>query len=130
MSIRNKLLAVMTLGLASLEAAACGSFKVSAQLSHQGKAFAAPSAVVKDGVPASIEVSGPNGYKLSLTVTDVAPDKIRVAATVDSSHGAMAPTLVVRPGQPATVTIGDIGLTLTVQRSGSEQFIQPETASQ
>ena len=31
---------------------------------------------------------------------------------------AMAPTVVVRPGVPASIDVGDIGLKLTVKRSG------------
>ena len=95
-----------------------GSYDVSAKLLHAGKSFATPSATVGADKPASIEVSGVDGYKLTLTVTDLAPDKIQVAANLDSSHGSMAPTVVVHPGQPANVSVGDLGLELTVNRSG------------
>ena len=95
-----------------------GLYEVSAKLSHAGKSFATPSATVRAGQPANIEVSGPDGYKLTFTVTDLAPDKIQVAASLDSSHGSMAPTVVVRPGQPASVSVGNLGLELTVSRSG------------
>ena len=93
-----------------------GSYAVSARLTHAGQAFAAPSAVVLANKPASIEVTGPDGYKLTLTVTDLAPDKIQIAAHLDSSHGSIAPTVVVRPDKPASVSIGDLGLELTVSR--------------
>ena len=103
---------------ASSLATAPGSFKVSATLSHSGKIFASPSAVVVAGQPASIEVSGADGYKISLTVTDVAVDKIQVVAQVNSAHGSMHPTVIVRPNQPATVSVGDLELRLSVTRSG------------
>jgi len=109
----------LALPLASSLATTPASYEVSATLSHAGKSFATPSAIVRADKPASIEVSGADGYKLTLTVTDLAPDKIKVAANLDSSHGAMAPTVVVRPGQPGSVTVGDLSLTLTVSRSGS-----------
>jgi hypothetical protein len=99
-------------------AAASGLYKVSATLSHAGKPFAAPSAVVVAGQPASIEVSGADGYKITLTVTDVAADKIQVVAQVNSAHGSMHPTVVVHPNQPATVSVGDLELGLSVSRSG------------
>jgi hypothetical protein len=95
-----------------------GSYEVSAKLSHAGKTFGAPSATVQADKPADIEVSGADGYKLTLTITDLAPDEIQVTANLDSSHGSMAPTVVVRPGQLASVSIGDLGLDLTVSRNG------------
>ncbi|HEY6941203.1 hypothetical protein [Dokdonella sp.] len=104
-------------------AATPGSFQVSATLSHAGQPFAAPSAVVRAGEPASIEVTGADGYTLTLTVTDVAPDEIRVVARLDSAYGSMEPTIVVRPGQPASVAAGDVGLELTVRRDGAARAI-------
>ena len=105
--------------LASFNCTAAGLYKVTASLAYKDKPFGTPSAVVNNDTPASIELSGPSGYKLSFTVTDLAPDKIKVATSVESQHGALAPTVVVRPGQPATVSVGDLSLTLTVDRSGS-----------
>jgi hypothetical protein len=93
-----------------------GSYEISAKLTHGGQVFAAPSAVLLANKPASIEVTGADGYKLTLTVTDLAPDKIKVAAHLDSAHGVMAPTVVVRTGKPASVSVGDLGLELTVSR--------------
>ena len=95
-----------------------GPYAVAAELSHQGKVFAAPSAIVRDGQPASMEVAGPHGYKLALTVKELAADRIEVVAAVDSAHGHIAPTVVVRPGVPARINVGGIGLKLTVNRSG------------
>ena len=106
-------------GLASFNCAATDLYKISASLAYKDQPFAAPSAVVKKNTQASVEASGPSGYKLSFTVTDLAPDKIKVATSVESQHGALAPTVVVRPGQPATVSVGDLSLTLTVDRAGS-----------
>ena len=103
---------------ASSIAAAASSYEVSATLSHAGKAFASPSATVLGDQPATIQVSGKDGYKLTLIVTDVSADEIKVVASLDSSHGSMAPTVVVRPDQAAAVSVGDLGLKLTVRRSG------------
>ena len=119
MNIRFRLIAAAALLLfASFAAKAAESFNVSAELLHNGKSFGSPSAVVAGDTRATIEVTGPKGYKFSFTVTDSAPGKIKVAATVDSSHGSFAPVVVVRPGEPATVSVGDLGLKITVQRSG------------
>lgn len=120
MHIWSKLLVafvVLLPSVASSFAATTASYEVSATLLHDGKSFAAPSVIVTADKPASIEVSGTDGYKLTLTVTDVSPDRIKVAANLDSSHGSMAPTVVVRPDQPASVSVGKLGLELTVRRS-------------
>lgn len=95
-----------------------GSYYVSAKLSHGGKSFAEPSVTVQAGQPAIMEVSGPDGYKLTLTITDVAPDEVQVAANLDSPHGAMEPTMVVRLDQSASVSVDNLDLELVVRRNG------------
>jgi len=117
---RKLLVALVALCLwsASSVAAAAASYEVSATISHAGKSFASPSATVLADQPATIQVSGKDGYKLTLIVTDMTADEIKVVATLDSSHGSMAPTVVVRPDQAAAVSVGDLGLKLTVRRSG------------
>lgn len=94
------------------------TYTVTATLLHNGESFGEPTAIVKSDTPASVEVSGPDGYKLSLTVTDLASDEIQVSAKLDSSHGSMEPVLVVSPAKPATVTIGELGLRVTVIHGG------------
>ena len=120
MVIRKRLIALAAFALlASFNCLAADTYKVTANLSHDGKSFGDPIAVVYADTAATVEVSGPNGYKLGFTVTDLAKDEIKVAATLDSSYGTMAPVVVVRPGQPGTVAVGDLELTLTVHRIGS-----------
>ncbi len=94
------------------------SYKVSMTLSHGGEPFASPSFVVQPDKPASFEVTGTDGYKLTLIVTDLGPDAIKVATTVDSAYGSMAPTITARPSEPAAYTVGGLGLDVTVTRSG------------
>lgn len=110
--------AFLALSAGSFAAYAADAYAVSAKLSHQDKVFAEPSAVVRAGEAASMEVSGSNGYKLALTVRELAANKIEVVAAVDSAHGAISPTFVVAPGVPASIKVGEIGLVLTVNRSG------------
>ena len=120
MAIRRSSLTLAAFALlASSTCLAAETYKISASLSQNGKSLGDPVAVVQADTPASVEVSGPNGYKLGFTVTDLAIDEIKVAATLDSSYGNIAPVMVVRPGQPAKVAVGDLELILTVDRSGS-----------
>ena len=116
MNARTVLAAAVLLAssLAPFAARASGPYAVSLELSHHGEVFATPSVVVRDADPASMEVSGASGYKLVLTVRELAADRIEVVASVDSTHGSISPTVVVKPGVPASMTIGEMGLTVTV----------------
>ncbi|MCC5855866.1 MAG: hypothetical protein JJU10_09340 [Idiomarina sp.] len=96
------------------------TYSVSATLSHQGAPFASPSAVVRSDTPAAIEVTGDQGFRLTLTLTDLDADQIKVNTSLESAFGSMAPEVTLRPGAPATVIIGDLGLTLLVQRNSQE----------
>ena len=111
------ILACLVFAFPSL-AAAADSYRVSATVSHSGKWVAAPSAVVLADKPASIEVPGDDGYTLAFTVTDLEADKIQIAVNLESAHGSMAPTMVIHPDKPATVSVGDLSLEVTVGRSG------------
>lgn len=107
---------VLAAGAAFQVAAAADTYKVSATLSHAGEVIGSPTALVRADEPASVSVSGEGGYTFSFTVSELAPDEIRVAANVSTVHGDMAPTLVVRPGKTATVASGELTLALTVSR--------------
>ena len=103
---------------ASATAVDVRTYAVSAALSHQGAVFGEPSFVVRDGEPATVEVSGEAGYKLSLTVRSLAEHKLQVVADLRSRYGAMSPTFVVVAGAPAFVEVGDIKLTVTAKPYG------------
>jgi hypothetical protein len=105
---------IMSAGLAAQD----GAFDVSATLTHAGETFASPAVSLRADQPASVEVFGDGAFKLTLTVTDVAPNKIRVQANLDSEYGSMEPIVVVRPGEPASVSVGDLAMEVTVSRSG------------
>lgn len=94
------------------------SYTVRAGLLHKGDTFATPVVALKNNVPATVEVSGANGYTLTLTVTQLRDHTLRVASHLNSSYGSIDPVLLVEAGQTASVSVGDIGLTLTANRNG------------
>ena len=94
------------------------SYTVRAGLSHRGDTFATPVVTLKNNTPASIEVSGADGYTLTLTVTDLGHDRLRIATRLNSSYGSIAPVLLVEAGQTASISVGDLGLTFTANRNG------------
>lgn len=112
-------LATLIAVASSAAASESASYKVSATISHAGATFASPTAIVRASEEARISESGDNGYELTFTVSDLAPDQIKVAASVTSEHGSMDPTVIVRPDTPATVSVGELRLEITVSRVGS-----------
>lgn len=84
-------------------------------LQYVEDSFATPALVVKPDATASVKTSSPNGYSLSLTVLELDSDKVAVATKLQSSHGNIAPELVVYLGQSATASVGPLGLTVTVE---------------
>lgn len=113
MAIPKVVMLVLAAG-ASLDCAAANAYRVEATLRHAGESFATPAAVVEAGKPATIEVAGDKGYRLSLDVEELAEGKLKVSAVLASSYGSMSPELVVAPGQPAAVDVGDLGISVTV----------------
>lgn len=110
-------LAGLILSLGTSIAAQRTAYEVSATLMHSGAVFASPTLSVEAGVTGRVDVSGPNGYTLSLTISDTDQNAIKVETDLDSVHGSMAPTIVVRPGEPASVSVGEFGLGITVRRA-------------
>lgn len=118
MSIRKFAIATIFAALAfSLDCAAADSYSVKAGLYHGGKRFAAPVVKVVAETPATTEVEGKDGYRLAIEVEELAPDRLKVSAGLVSPYGSISPVLVVRPGQPATVDVGDLGMVVTVDRN-------------
>jgi len=109
----------VTFVVASSDALAAQTYKVTASLSNSGQVFGSPTVVVQSGTPAEIAVTGENAYNLKLTVSPAGADKLKVAATLESRYGSMSPVVVVRSGQPASVSSNGITILLTAQEYGS-----------
>src|SRR5258708_16197948 len=92
-------LAVLGLLALPVSSFAAGPYGVSLTLSQKGKAFAAPSVFVDDGVPATIKVSGHDGYVLTITVTSAGQNRLMVATRLDSAYGSIHPPMMFPPGQ-------------------------------
>ena len=108
-----------TLVAASSDGFAAQTYKVTASLSNSGQVFGSPTVVVQSGTQAEIAVTGENAYKLKLTVSPAGADKLKVAATLESQYGSISPVIVVRTGQPASVSSNGVTILLTAQEYGS-----------
>jgi hypothetical protein len=113
--------AVTVLGLLAVpfSCVAAGPYSVSVSLAHLGKVFAAPTVVVSDGVPATIEVSAPDAYSLTITVKSAGHDRLMVETNLKSAYGSAHPAMVVLPGQTASATVGDIAISVNARHADS-----------
>ncbi|WP_411360911.1 hypothetical protein [Pseudidiomarina sp. YC-516-91] len=110
------LLMGMTALITVAAAAAENSYTVHATLLSNGKVVGEPVLQVRDAEPASIEVSGVEGYSLALTVTaENTPGRYRLVSEVSTAGSNMSPTLVVEANQPAEVSIGQLTMRVTVR---------------
>jgi hypothetical protein len=121
MSIQGIAFSFIALGLlaSSVSDATAAAYRISAHLSHKGHQFAAPVIVVREGVPAAVEVAGDDGYRLTVTVTPATSGTVKVATDLHTAYGAISPAMVVQLGQPASLTIGEIQMSLTAEVNGS-----------
>lgn len=111
-------LAIMSLAATAAHAGG-GRYRIDATLLHDGKPFAAPAMTVNGGEPATIEVAGAEAFKLAVTATGVDAETARLEADLQSVHGSMQPTIVVRMGEPASMTVGDLRIEVNVGSVGT-----------
>ncbi len=97
---------------ASAARAADETYDIHVTLFHQGSPFATPVMTVQAGERATIEATGPDAFKLALTATPIDADTVQIAGELESAHGSVLPTLIVKTGALATITAGAIGLEL------------------
>jgi hypothetical protein len=114
-----RMLAAIGLFATSISVAETGSYRVSAILSHNGHPFASPVVLVQVGVPAVVEVSGPEAYRFTVTVTSAGNGTVKVSTKLRCTSGTISPAMLVQLGQLASVSEGEIGMTLTTEAHGS-----------
>ena len=93
------------------------SYRLDADLHHQGHALGSATVVLGAGSPGRLQVDGEDGYALTLVVQPEG-EVIRVEGTLSRpGREDLAPepfAMLLRPGAPARMTTGtfDIGLTV------------------
>jgi hypothetical protein len=120
MNLSGRLLTSLAIALFAATVAHAGGerYRIDATLLHEGQPFAAPAMTVNGGEPATIEVAGAEAFKLAFTATGVDAETVRFEADLESAHGTMQPTMIVRTGEPASVTVGDLCVEVKVARVG------------
>ena len=110
-------LAGLGLGAALPALAGGASYRLDADLHHQGHALGSATVVLDAGAPGRLQVDGDDGYALTLLVQPEG-EVIRVEGRLSRpGRGDPAPepfAMLLRPGAPARMTTGtfDIGLTV------------------
>ena len=109
----SSIVAALAFSVASTATSASEHYKVSASISDGGQEFAAPEFVAIPGEVATVGISGTDGYTLAVTVEPLPDGTLKLSTDLESRHGEMAPVLIVAPGKPASVAVGELSMTLT-----------------
>ena len=94
------------------------TYKVSAEITENGKTVGSPALVVKAGVVATVAVSGDKGYRMSVQVDSKDGGTVDVTAHASTAQGEIASTLNGKLDTPMTVATGEMGLKVTVSQGG------------
>jgi hypothetical protein len=107
MLVRSLLLALAFLGLTSTVDASDTSYKVTMTITRNGEAVASPTAVVREGVPASARLESNEPIEIRLLVSG--GDPAHLEATVMFGEG-QAPTVVAVVGERAAISSQGLSL--------------------
>jgi len=100
-------------------AATKGDYIVTATVSSNGVVLGKPTLLVTSGVDASVQISGENGYSLSLNVTTSANNTVLAKSFVKTSSGEINPSLLLEIGKESVTKSGAIELHLLINKAGS-----------
>lgn len=112
-----------TLG-ASLSGAGESSYRLSFTLSQDGRPFASPALLVYSGVPAVVEVMGPDGYRFDVKLDAAGDGNVKVGMHLSRSGMIASPTLLAKLGEAVSTSvkqpgIGEFGISFTASIPGS-----------
>ncbi len=83
----------VVVSLCAGNAIAGNTYKVSAEITEHGTTVATPTLVVKAGAPASVEIAGDKGYRLTVQVQPAELGTVDVAARAETTGGKIDSTL-------------------------------------
>lgn len=95
-------------------------YEIRTTLLHQGRPFADAVMLVRAGEAATIERGGADAFELALMANRIDERTVRIEADLQSVHGTARPTLLVEAGEPASITVGAIGLEVAVAPRAAE----------
>ncbi len=109
---------------ASISGAGQSSYRVSFTLSQDGRPFASPALLVYSGVPAVVEVMGPDGYRFDVKLDAAGEGNVKVGMHLSTSRMSASPTLLAKLGETVSTSvkqpgIGDLEISFTASIPGS-----------
>ncbi|HET8816044.1 MAG TPA: hypothetical protein VFM61_01210 [Pseudidiomarina sp.] len=115
-----KHLLIILVGLLSINTAVAEPaqlFTLDVKLSHQNVLFAEPSIMLEAGKTGEIAINGTRAFTLKLTVDEQADNTVKITSALDSVYGEMAPVVVAKLNETATISVGDLAIALNVRKA-------------
>lgn len=103
---------------------ACGDspdFLVEMKIIESGTEIATPRMMVKEDSEASLSISGENSVAVGLIVNSANEHEAHVIAEIESAEHTMSPELLVKKGQWASVSVGELEFHLRVEHLGANR---------
>ena len=96
-------------------------FMVEMKIIDSGTEIATPQMLVKEGAAASVTLSGKGGVAVGLIVTSSGANEAHITAEVESDGHSMSPELLVRKGEWASVSVGELEFHLLVEKHAASK---------
>ena len=80
-----------------------------------GNEIATPSMMIKEGEEGSLSISGENSVAVELVVNSANESEAHIIAEVESDQNTMFPELLVKKGQWASVSVGELEFHVRVE---------------
>ena len=97
---------------------AATSYSVEVEAHSASNLHRVPTFVIEDGKTANLASNDKGGYDLSFTVSGAGPGNVKVAASLSTDQGELAPVMIVPIGKPVSVSVGRVQLKFTVTAAG------------
>ena len=102
--------------LASYDAASNSpDFLIQMKIIDSGNEIATPSMMIKEGEEGSLSISGENSVAVELVVNSANESEAHIIAEVESGQNTMFPELLVKKGQWASVSVGELEFHVRVE---------------
>lgn len=102
--------------LASYDAASNSpDFLIQMKIIDSGNEIATPSMMIKEGEEGSLSISGENSVAVELVVNSANESEAHIIAEVESDQNTMFPELLVKKGQWASVSVGELEFHVRVE---------------
>ncbi|MEM8501395.1 MAG: hypothetical protein AAF542_25525 [Pseudomonadota bacterium] len=111
----KRTLLTVFLTLISSSVLASPGFLVSAEIKHKNETIGSPALRIAANSTASVKVSGSYDLKINLKVND--ENSVLISTDITVGEESHSPSMLVALDQDASITVGDMTLSLVVAKS-------------